>query len=185
MQREEILFYMRSGELDIYQTKSKKEKKIEFDNSLFFEFGEIKNAEEGLKTLSELISSIKLNPFYLKPKLIILYNDICHSDSKFLYKYVLKDLECSEIKFVPLSTIVKKIKDDDRVVVFDKNYYTVIGQKTKIASLDSLDFEPIIIGKKDTNYIHFPDKDTVWKAFKTYFTNSQRCDTIVVGDDEC
>lgn len=185
MQREEILFYMKFGELDIYQTKSKKEKKIEFDNSLFFEFGEIKNAEECMKALSELISSIKFNPFYLKPKLVILYNDACHSDSKFLYKYVLKDLECSEIRFVPLSTIAKKIKDDDRVVVFDGNYYTIINKQIKIESLDDLDFEPIIIGKKDKDRVHYPDKDTIWKAFKTYFTNSQRCDTIVIGDDEC
>ncbi len=163
--RETILFYMVNDKIYLYRKVLKKENIIEVDTSKFFSFGEISDVEACQNCLTEIQAKMNFNAIYLKPDFLVLYNDVSHSDLKFLYKEVLKVFDYNEVKFVPMSEVVTKIRDDENLVVFDKNYYTLIVRREKCMN-DDFDFEPVFIGKKDREHIHYSDTDIIWKKFK-------------------
>ncbi len=163
--RETVLFYMVNDKIYLYRTVARKENIIEVDTGLFFSFGEISDVEECQKCLTEIQTKMNFNAIYLKPNFIVLYNDVSHSDLKFLYKEVLKVFDYNEVKFVPISAVATKIRNDENLVVFDKNYYTLIVRREKCMT-DDFDFEPVFIGKKDREHIHYSDADIIWKKFK-------------------
>lgn len=174
MKREEILFYMATDKVYLYLVNSKHEKIVDLDTSLFFRFGEIYDIETCSKTITELLLKMNFGTFYLKPNMTILYNNVCRSDIKFLYRYAIRELECNNINFVPLKTVLKMVRDDENLVFFDENYYTLINKEEKCAmeQIETyLDFEPVLVGKSDTIHLHYADEDIVWRTFKTYFTN--------------
>lgn len=184
MRREEILVFLATDKLYIYSVSAKKEKIIDLDTSQFFQFGEISDVEKCEKVISRELSKMDFKTFYLKPNYIILYNDIARSDTKFLYRSLFREIEFNTLAFVPLSKVARRINKSDNLVIFDKNYYTLVNRKEKCKSEDEILFDPIIIGKSDTEHIHYSDSTLIWKEFKTYFTNSRIYDNIEVGDDE-
>jgi len=165
VKRETVMLYMVNDKIYLYRVLAKKENIIEVDTELFFSFGEISDVEACQKCLTEIQTKMNFNAIYLKPNFLVLYNDVSHSDLKFLYKEVLKVFDYNEVKFVPMSLVVTKIRNDENLVVFDKNYYTLIVRREKCMT-DDFDFEPVFIGKKDSEHIHYSDTDIIWKKFK-------------------
>ncbi len=183
MKREEILFYLSEGKLSLYFTGAQKEKTLDVDTSLFFQCGEISNVSKGENALTQLLAKIKFNHSYLKPDLVVLYNDVCRADMKHLYCSVLRGFSYNTIRFVRLSRIARSISKEKNVVVFDKNYYTLIDRGEKTKNDGDLGENPIIIGKCKTPHVHYPDEDIIWKTLKSCFTNVNIYDNIDVGDD--
>lgn len=175
---------MENDRIYIYSVNAKKEHIYDVDTSLFFKLGEISNEKLCESTITELLAKISFGPFYLKPNLIVLYNDICNCDLKFIYRCALSGFNYNHIDFVPLSKLVKKIKNDQNIVVFDKNYYTLIDRGEKIMQASTFDFEPVVVGEPKSVHMHFSGDDLIWKTFKSYFTNRRRYDMIDAGDDE-
>lgn len=184
MRREEILIFLATDKLYIYSVSAKKEKIIDLDTSQFFRFGEISNLEKCEKMFSENLSKMDFKTFYLKPNFVILYNDVAYGDTKYLYRSLFRNIEFNSLAFVPLSRVARRINKSDNLVIFDKNYYTLVARGEKVKSEEDIMFEPILIGKSDTEHIHYSDTTILWKEFKTYFTKSQIYDKIDVGDDE-
>ncbi len=183
MKREEILFYLSEGKLSLYFVNTKEEKIYDVDTSLFFKCGEISNVAKGESVLTEILSKIKFSHSYLKPNLIVLYNDICHADMKYLFRCVLRGFSYNAIKFVRLSSLVKMICKDKNVIVFDRNYYTLMDRGEKSMDDSKLGEKPIIIGKGKTSCIHYPEEDIIFRTLKSYFTNVDIYDNMDVGDD--
>lgn len=182
MKREEILLYLSTNTIRLYLVNLGKENIIEKDTSLFFEFGEILDEKKCEKELTNIFAKLSFN--LLKPNITILYNDISHSDIKFLYRCSIREVNFNYIYFVSITNLVKKYVKKDNIVIFDKNYYTLIDQHEKTIHEEYINFEPIYIGKKDSKYSHYSDKDIIWNTFKTYFTKLRTCDKMDVGDDE-
>lgn len=155
------------------------------DTSLFFKYGEISNVNTCSEAITKIMAKMNFGLYYLKPNIIVLYNDVCSADAKFLYKSVLESIGYNKLSFVPLTKLVKRIGKGKNLVVCDGDYYTLVNRGEKCMSLESIDFDPIILGKNDDSHVHYSDGDIVWKSFKTYFTNKQSYDMIGVGDDEC
>lgn len=185
MKRESILFYMATGKIYLYLLNSKKEYKFKTDTSLFFECGEISNVARCRDAITKIMTKMHFGIYYLKPNFTVLYNDVCWGDTKFLYRTVLDVIGFNEIKFVPLSKLISKIRDDENLVVSDGDYYTLPKRGEKMKSLKSLEFEPIMIGKKDDKHVHYADIDIIYGTFKSCFTKGSNYDMIDVGDDEC
>lgn len=183
MKREEVLLYLSIGKVRLYFVNAKDEYIFEEDTSLFFEYGEISNEKLCEEFFLNISSRINLGFYYLKPNIHVLYNDICYSDSKFLYKCALRGLSYNKLDFVPISKLITKIRKKDEVIIFDENYYTLVGKKRKTKSLEGIDFEPIMIGSKQTDNIHYADLDILWNTMKTYFTKGQSYGIIEPGDD--
>lgn len=183
MKREEILFYMSEGTVSMYFIRSKLEKIIEVDTSLFFKFGEISDVEKCENMIAELLTKIKFNSSYLKPNLVVLYNDICYADLRYLYRCALRGFSYNTIRFVELSRIAKLLGENKNLVVFDKTYYTSIDRGEKFVNEENLGVNPIIIGKSKSGHIHYPDDKIVWKTFKSHFTNGDIYVNMDVGDD--
>lgn len=184
MRREEILVFLATDKLYIYSVSAKKEKIIDLDTSQFFRFGEISNLEKCERVISENLAKMDFKTFYLKPNYILLYNDICYSDTKFLYKSLFRNIEFNKLAFVPMSRVARKINKNENLVIFDKNYYTLVNRGEKCFSEEDILFEPILIGKVDTDHIHYSDSTILWKEFKTYFTNDRNYDKMDTGDDD-
>ncbi len=183
MKREDILLYMTSKKTYVYLKRSDKEYILDEDTSLFFKLGEISNEKMCEDFFTEISSKMNFGLYYLKPDITVLYNDVCSCDLKFLYSCALRGFNYNLIDFVPLSKVVKIIRDDDNTVVFDDNYYTLIGRGEKSVNESSIDFDPVFIGKKGTDHIHYADEDLIWTTFKSHFTKRRRYDIIDVGDD--
>ena len=183
MKREEILFYMTVNKISIYLIEARSEKIIESDTSLFFKLGEISNVLECRKVVTEILSKLNFSFLYLKPNITILYNDVCNSDLKYLYKCVLRELNFNTIFFAPVRKLVKDYINKQNIVIFDENYYTDIDRGEKYLNLKCISFDPILIGKKDNVHKHYAKEDIIWSTFKTYFTNLRSCDKMDVGDD--
>ena len=184
MRREEILLYLTQDRINIYFVKAGRETIIDKDTSLFFEFGEISNERECEKVLTEILSKMNFSLFYLKPNLTILYNDVCKSDIRFLYRCSVREVNFNSIYFVPITKLVKNYIKKKNIVVFDKNYYTDIDSGEKFVSEELIDFEQIYIGKKDDKHSHYSESNILWETFKSYFTKIRTCDKMDVGDDE-
>lgn len=183
MRREEMLVFLATDKLYIYSSSAKKEKIIDLDTSQFFQFGEISDVDKCEKIFSENLAKLDFKSFYLKSNYIILYNDITYCDIKFLYKSLFRNIEFNKIAFVPMSRVARRINKSDNLVIFDKNYYTLVSRREKVKSEEDILFEPILIGKTDTDHIHYSDSSIIWKEFKTYFTNARNYDNMDVGDD--
>ena len=171
MKREEVLFYMTNDKIHVYLSNAKREIIEEVNTSTFFKYGEISDIEICREEISSFISRNNLIKGVLKPDLIVLYNDICNCDLEYLYKSVLAYFNYNEIKFLRLTNLVKNIKNYENIVIYDKDYYTIIGTKEKKKNLSDLDFLPIVIGEIDKDFLHFSDKNLIWNIFKTHFTN--------------
>lgn len=183
MKREEILFYLSEGKLSLYFANAQEEKIFDIDTSLFFKCGEISNVQKCENALTEILSKIKFNHSYLKPDLIVLYNDVCYADMKYLFRCALRGFSYNTIRFIKLTKVVKEISKDKNIVVFDKNYYTLIDRGEKCMDDGRLGENPIIIGKSRTAHIHYPEEDIVFRTLKSCFTNADIYDNMDVGDD--
>lgn len=183
MKREDILLYLVDNKVYVYLTKRMHLEVEELDTSLFFEFGEIKNVHLCLETLNKLFSKLKLGTIRLKPNFIVLYNDVSHSDIKYLYRSVLQGIEFNSVSFAPLSEVVRMVHDSERVIFADKNYYTIFKDNVKTTSLEGLDFEPILIGEVSDEYLHYSEPDIIFDTFKSCFTKFISYDNMDVGDD--
>lgn len=170
MKREEVLFYLTTGKIQFYLVNSKKEIFVKLDTSLFFKFGEISDVNLCSDVISDIISKKKILNGILKPTITVLYNDNMYSDLKYLYKTALIPFNYNSIKFIGLNEIIKYIKDDKKVIVFDGDYYTYYKDGFKCKNIDNIDFEPILIGIKSEDNIHFSDQNLIWNTFKTHFT---------------
>lgn len=182
MKREEILLYMSAEKTYIYLRQTKKEYILDEDTSLFFNLGEISNERLCEDYFAEISTKMSFGPYYLKPNIIVLYNDVCSCDLKFLYRCALRGFNYNRVDFVPLTRVAKIIRDEPNVVVFDKNYYTLVGRGEKTLNDSTIDFEPVLIGKTSPEHVHYSDEQIVWSTFKSYFTNRRRYDIIEVGD---
>ena len=80
MKREDILFYMQGGKINIYLVNSKKEIVKKVDTSPFFKFGNISNVEKFSDTIHSFIGELHIG--IMKPNLTVLYNDNTTSDIK-------------------------------------------------------------------------------------------------------
>lgn len=185
MKREEILFYLSEGKVRIYLYKSKKEYSYDIDTSLFFKWGEILNVELCSDAITKILAKINFGPYYLKPNLYVLYNDICHCDLKFLYRFALEEFNYNEIRFMPMSKLVELIKNDSNIVVYDKNYYTNIKRGEKTVNPKAIGKDVVIIGKSTSKHVHYSDDDIIWREFKDCFTNQKSYGIMNIGDDEC
>ncbi len=183
MKREEILLYLSVGKVRLYFINAKDEYIFEEDTSLFFEYGEISNEKLGEEFFLNIFNRINLGLYYIKPNVHVLYNDVAHADVKFLYECVLKPINYNKIDFVPLTKLVSKIRKKDEVVVYDEDYYTLVGKLLKVENLDDLDFEPVIMGCQQSDCIHYANLDILWDTLKTCFTKGQSYGIIESGDD--
>ena len=172
MKREIILFYMINDKIFIYLTKAKREIIKEFDTSSFFKCGEISNVKHLALTVNKIIDENKVLTRILKPNLIVLYNDITSCDLNYLYEKSLLPFNYEKIDFVPLSKIIKMINEDERIVFFDKNYYTVFKDNYKTLDKYKIDFKPIYIGKNNTRETHYSNNLIVWNTFISCFTKN-------------
>lgn len=167
----------------MYLINGKREYIFDVDTSLFFKFGEISHVYRCSETIAKILSKMNFGLHYLKPDVKVLYNDVCSCDAKFLYENALAVLGYNRIDFIPMTKLAKKIRKADNLVIFDGECYTLVNRGEKCMTLDSLDFDPIILGKTDKSHIHYSDLDILWKTFKSCFTNKESCDIIEVGDD--
>lgn len=172
MKKEVILLYLTCEKIYVYLMRAKREVIICKDTSSFFKLGEISDVELCKKTLDKIITEEKILTGLFRPNLYVLYNDITNCDLMYLYNAALVCFNYEKISFIPLSDIIKMINIDSRVVLFDKNYYTIFKEKTKTRSADNINFKPIYIGKKQTNATHYSDDAIVWKTFISYFTKN-------------
>lgn len=170
MKRETVLFYLTNGKIQIYLVNAKKEITVKTDTSLFFKFGEISDVSVCSDTIMDVINSKNILKGILKPSLKVLYNGNTNADLKYLYKSALLPFNYNSIDFIDLNEIIKFIKDDERVIVFDKDYYTFYKDGKKTSDIDYIDFEPILIGIKKSENIHFSDINIIWNTFKSHFT---------------
>lgn len=184
MKREEILFYITTDIIHIYLKNANKEYLEKIDTSLFFKLGEISDVDRCSEAITKLTSKMNFGLYYLKPNVYVLYNDVCSCDIKFLYRSSLQALGYNRLNFVPLTRLTSKIHEKKNLVVRDGNYYILIDRGEKRMSLESLDFDPIIIGEANDHHVHYADRDILWKTFKTYFTNKKSYDIMDVGDDD-
>ncbi len=183
MKRESILFYLAVNKLYLYFINSKKETIVELDTSLFFEFGEIKDIKKCQKEIMKILANTKIKNLYVKPNLIILFNDISHSDIVYLYKEVFKELEYNKIYFIPLSKIASEIAPKRDVVVFDKNYYTDFKNNYKLDEQAEFSDDTIFIGLVSDKNLHFSNEFIIWETFKSHFTNGLEYVKMITGDD--
>lgn len=184
MKREEILFYLTDGKIIFYQVHNRREYVYLVDTSLFLKWGEISDVERLTSTVARLSAKLNLGLFYLKPNVTVLYNDVCHCDIKFLYKSALMPIGYNRISFIPISKIVKMIKDSDNLVLSSADCFTLINRKIKVASIEELDFEPVVIGKCDNKHVHFSSEDIIFKTFKSCFTKNGKYGIMEAGDDD-
>jgi len=184
MKREKILFFLEKDRINLYFVKSRKEKVIDVDTTLFFKFGEISDVEKCVEVLSEILSKIQFSSYYLKPDIIVLYDGVSYSDMKFLYKFALKEFGYNSLGFVTFKDVVKKITSLENAIVFNKDYYISEEKNKKYIDEKLIDFKPLIIGKNKTEHLHYSDENLLWKTFKTCFTNVKSCDMIDIGDDK-
>lgn len=173
MKREEILYYMKEDKIYLFAVYSKKERVIELDTSSFFKFGEISDVRKLRKTISEILNKFSFGPIYMKPNLNILYNDVTNCDIKYLYENVFATQDFNKINFFCLTDIAKRINNSNNLVVFDKDYYTLINKKIKTTDKNIIDFDPILIGKKMSTCIHYSEENIIWNTFKSYFTKDK------------
>lgn len=185
MKRESILFYLKSNKIYFYLMNSKKEYVECLDTSLFFKYGEISNVRLCIEAITKLVEKMNLGLYYLKPNITVLYNDVCYADAKFIYRSVLDTIGYNKIDFVPITKLAAKIKDDKNVVISDGDYYILVKSRRRVDSLNSLDWDPVVIGSVDDKYVHFADEEIIYKTFKSCFTKGGNYDIMVVGDDEC
>ena len=99
MKREEVLFYLSVDVIHIYLVHAQKEIIKEIDTSSFFKYGEISNVENCRKVIDDIIDDNLVITGFLKPLVIVLYNDITNCDLKELYKLVLYSFNYGVIKF--------------------------------------------------------------------------------------
>ena len=183
MKREEILFYLTGEGIHFYLSKNKRDLSSQKDTSLFFKYGEISNVKRCAAEIAKIVAKMNFGLYYLKPNVYVLYNDVCACDAKYLYRGCLAPLGANKLFFVSLVEFVKKIRNDKKLVIADKGYYTLVERREKCKSLQNLDFEPIVIGETGEDVIHYADKDVIWKTFKSCFTNGENYDIMDIGDD--
>ena len=106
MKREEVLLYINSSKMYIYFEKKKKEVIKTIDTSSFFKYGEIYNEEKFIEILDNYFNE----KFLLKPNVTVLYNDICNSDIKYLYKEAMQAIGFNVIKFIGYNELFQKNK---------------------------------------------------------------------------
>jgi hypothetical protein len=184
MKREEILFYLSNDKVRMYFLREEKDYTYEIDTSSFFKYGDIYNVELCDFAITEILTKINFSPFHLKPNLYVLYNNVSACDTKFLYSHALRSFNYNFIRFIPLTGIVKRIKSDQNIVVFDKNYYTLIDRGEKILTDSDIEIEEVLIGRRNPNHVHYSDDDIIWDTCKSYFTKEKKYDIMSVGDDE-
>ena len=172
MKRETILFSIMYNKIYIYLKNAKKEIINDIDVSFFFKCGEISDVEKFSNTIEEELNKKKILTGFLKPNICVLYNDITNSDLKYLYKVGLTPFNYEKIDFMPISNIIKMINDSDRVVWFDKNYYTIFKYGYKTKDKNNIDFAPIFIGKNNVKDTHYADNNIIWSTFISYFTKN-------------
>ncbi len=170
MKREEILVYLSEGLIRVYMKNSKKEYSLKMDTSLFFKLGEISDVKSCRQAFEKISEKINFGLYYMRPKMIILYNDVCNSDIRFLYESSLAAFNYDEIKFVALSKLVNTISDAKNLVVADGECYTLIEKRVKVQSLEGIDFEPVLIGTQRGEFVHYSDSDIIWKQFKKIYS---------------
>lgn len=166
MKREVILFYITFNKIYLYLKKVKKEVIDYFDTSSFFKNGEISDVSEFSRCLNKFIEKGKIAYGLIKPKIIVLYNDVTDSDLKFLYQAGLSPFNADDIEFTELSKIVKAITKDENIVFFDGDCYTVFKDNIKIKDIKKVDFMPTIIGHASKKYKHFADENIIWETFR-------------------
>jgi len=170
MKREEVLFYIANDKIYIYLVNAKKEVIESLDTSTFFKFGEISNVENCSDILGEFINKKNILNGLLKPIIYVLYNDVTNCDLTYLYKVGLQCLNYSDIKFIGMSDLLKKIKGFKKIVVYDKDYYTYLSKFYKTKNFDELGEDVIFIGYDRNKGMHFSDKNLLWNTFKSHFT---------------
>lgn len=171
MKREEVLFYLSTRKVHIYLVNSKKEIIEELDTSTFFKYGEISDTLKFSEEINKIFTKNNILNGILKPNLYVLYNDVCNCDLEFLYREGLSFLSYATIKFIGITNLLKSFKEKERLVLYDKNYFTIIYDGKKLNKIESLDFDPIYIGYNEANNLHYSDKDLIWETFKSHFTN--------------
>ena len=156
----------------IYLKNSKKEIITNIEASFFFKCGEISDVDKFSKTLEGIIRNEKKLTGFFRPNVIVLYNDVTWCDLKYLYRASLTVLNYEKIEFMPISRIIKMINDSDRIVWFDKNYYTIFKYNFKTIDKNIIDFNPIYIGKNNVKDTHYANENIIWNSFISYFTKN-------------
>ena len=164
MKREEVLLYINSNKIYIYLKNKKKEIIKKIDTSSFFKYGEIYNEQKFIDILDREFNE----KFLLKPNVTILYNDICNSDIKFLYKEALINLGFNNISFIGYNDLFLNNKFYNRLVILDGDYYIFLKEKDKRKSLSPISYKPVIIGTKENEYTHYADDNYIYNEFKKY-----------------
>ncbi len=164
MKREEVLLYINSNKIYIYLKNKKKEIIKKIDTSSFFKYGEIYNEQKFIDILDREFNE----KFLLKPNVTILYNDICNSDIKFLYKEALINLGFNNISFIGYNDLFLNNKFYNRLVILDGDYYIFLKEKNKRKSLSPIAYKPVIIGTKENEYTHYADDNYIYNEFKKY-----------------
>lgn len=184
MKRETILFFLENNKINLYFVKSKREKVVNVDTSLFFKYGEILDVSLCEDALLKVVSKINFGPYYLKPDLCVLYNGIKYYDSKFIYSCVLKVFNYHKIFFVTFKDLIMQTFHNENIIVYHKDYYVWVSKERKLFSERKLNKESIIVGKSTSKYVHYSDENMLWKIYKSCFTNTQNYDMIYIGDDK-
>ena len=172
MKKEVILFYISSNIINMFLVNKKREIIKEVDTSSFFKFGEISCVKNFKTSLEKIVNEEKVLTGLFKPNLIVLYNDVTYCDLECLYELALLPFNYDKINFVPISNIVKTVNANEKLVFFDKNYYTVFKGNYKTDNKSIVPIDSIFIGKTDDESIHYSDSTILWKTFISHFTKN-------------
>ena len=164
MKREEVLLYINTNKIYIYLTHKKKEIIKKINTSSFFKYGEIYNEQNFIEELDKEFNE----KFLLKPNITVLYNDICNSDIKFLYKEALTNIGFNKINFIGYNELFKSNKFYNRLIILDGDYYIFLKENMKRKDLSPITYKPVIIGTKENEYTHYADDNYIYNEFKKH-----------------
>lgn len=165
-----MLLYISHNKIYLYLVKKKKEIIEEVDTSLFFENGDIRSVKECIEILKSIFQKNKIVGGLLKLDVDILYNNITTCDIMALYKMVIKPFDCGEITFTTIESLLKNIKDYSKLIYYDGETFTSFYSKKKSKDIKTFSKDSIIIGTDYIDYIHYAEKNILWKKYKSKFT---------------
>jgi len=116
IKKKQIYIYINSDKTYIF-LKHKNKTIIENNNNNIIKNSEIVNVEKTLKHLLKIDKKHNIYNGYLKPDIIVLYNDFVDCDIIYLYKAILQDFNYKNISFIKISELIKKLKNNERILI--------------------------------------------------------------------
>lgn len=165
MKRETILFYISFNKIHIYLKNLKKEIIENVDTFSFFQCDEIKDVMKFSEIIEKMLIKKNIKSDFLKPNIIVLYNDITNSDIKYLYQEALTAFNYNNIYFYSLSELINDFCKNKKIIYYDGVCFTNFYNKDKTSTLNLNEDDYYFIGKPYNNFKYFSNFDILWEKF--------------------